>query len=216
MSAETAKPTEYYANVRRDILPLLGGPYGKALEIGCGAGGTLRHLRDTGLCAWVGGVEPTAAADEAAGHLDQTWHAPVEDLLAAGALPQADLILCLDVLEHLVNPWQVLRQLAALLPPGGTLIASIPNIRHYKVSLPLVLEGRWEYQDSGIMDSTHLRFFTRASAQALFAQAGLVVADLRGNANLKPWKNKWILNKLSGGRLEDLYTVQFLIRAQKP
>jgi 2-polyprenyl-3-methyl-5-hydroxy-6-metoxy-1,4-benzoquinol methylase len=215
MPDRAAKPTDYYATLRTDILPLLHGHWPRALEIGCGAGVTLRHLKDRGYCDWIAGVEPSAAAADAATRLDQVFDRPVEALLEAGALPRVELILCLDVLEHLIDPWSVTAQLAALLPPGGTFVASLPNLRYHRVLFPLLFAGKWEYAESGIMDVTHLRFFTRSSAVAMLEGAGLRVEEVRGNTVLKPWKNKWILNKLSGGRLEDLYALQFLIRARR-
>ncbi len=208
------KPPDYFRRVRTDIADLLDASYKGVLDIGCGTGNTAGWLKETGRCAWAGGVEPTGAAAEAARRLDYIFAGGVEDFLNSADRPPVDLILCLDVLEHLVDPWTAVRRLAGLLPPGGTLIASLPNVRFYKVSLPLVLHGRWEYQSEGILDATHLRFFTRDTALGLLTSAGLVVDRQAANSCLKPWKNKWFLNKLSGGRLEDLFIHQYLLRGR--
>ena len=209
------KNQTYFTNVRTDIFPILDAPYGRAIEIGCGMGSTLLHLKTSGMVKWVGGVEPFADLGSVQG-LDRIWQDPVEQLLAQKALPETDLLLCLDVLEHLVDPWTVLRQLVELLPSGGSLVISLPNIRHYKVVLPLLMHGQFKYSDQGILDYTHLRFFTRDSALELVKQAGVDVVSINGNSRLKPFKNKWLLNKLSGNRLSDIYHVQYLIKAVKP
>jgi hypothetical protein len=97
-----------------------------------------------------------------------------------GALPNVgapDLVLFLDVLEHLVRPEQVLAQLTANMPREGTIIVSLPNIAHVSVSVPLLASGSFEYRDAGILDRTHLRFFVRNSALALLNGAGFGVAQ---------------------------------------
>ena len=81
-----------------------------------------------------------------------------------------DLVLCLDVLEHLLQPLEVLKRVTSTMPDGGTVIVSVPNIAHASVSLPLLLRARFEYQDAGILDRTHVRFFDRASVVALMNQ----------------------------------------------
>jgi len=72
-----------------------------------------------------------------------------------------DYVICGDILEHLRDPWNILQRVHGWLKPSGTLIASIPNVRYWIVLRDLVLRGVWGYAESGIMDITHLRFFTR-------------------------------------------------------
>src|SRR6185436_7844996 len=95
----------------------------------------------------------------------------------ADALPLApaslDCIVCADVLEHLRDPERALRLLLRYLAPDGLLVASIPNVRHASVLLPLLVEGRFRYQDEGILDRTHLRFFTLHEIVELLTRAGL-------------------------------------------
>lgn len=89
-----------------------------------------------------------------------------------------DVILALDVLEHLPRPEITMKTLYKKIRPGGIFIASIPNIAHYSVSLPLFMRGLWEYQDEGLLDKTHLHFFNRNSAQTLFTDTGLEIIGL--------------------------------------
>ena len=85
-----------------------------------------------------------------------------------------DVILLLDVLEHLLDPWIVLKKLVEHnLNVNGSIIVSLPNIRHYSALFPLLFKGEWKYQKSGILDKTHFRFFTKKSCLELFARSGL-------------------------------------------
>lgn len=86
-----------------------------------------------------------------------------------------DVIVFNDVLEHMVDPWSVLRDTLSYLSRDGTVIASIPNIRHYSVVKPLVMNGKFTYREAGLLDRTHLRFFTIASAVSLFVESGYIV-----------------------------------------
>ena len=82
------------------------------------------------------------------------------------------------MLEHVVDPWTMLDRAQEFLAPGGRIVASIPNVQHYSVVRNLVLRGRWDYADFGVLDRTHLRFFTRSSIEGLFASAGLEIETL--------------------------------------
>lgn len=217
-SAMTAPPTSslaYHDAERREVLPFIKRD-SRILEIGCGTGATLALLKSHGLCRWAGGVEyAPEAAKRAALVADRLWQGDVESLdldIPAGAL---DAVLCLDVLEHLVDPWKLTERLAQLLAPGGILLASLPNIRNDRILRDLAFRGRWDYQDDGILDRTHLRFFTRTTATALVAGAGLKVQSVTPLMRLKKWRLKWILNHLSGNRLTDFYATQFLICGHK-
>ncbi len=207
----------YHAATRREVEAMLPPFAGRILEIGCGTGATLSFLKAAGRCSWVGGVELAPAAHAvAADHLDRTWCGNIETLELG--LPEGDLdaVLCLDVLEHLTDPWSTVARLVSLLKPGGVLIASIPNIRYYKVALGLLLDGRWDYQDSGILDRTHLRFFVRATAVSLLTGNGLRVDLVQPLIALKKGKLKWLLNEMSCGRLTDVFATQYLLRGIKP
>jgi hypothetical protein len=95
-----------------------------------------------------------------------------------GPLPDVgapDLALFLDVLEHLLRPECVLAQLTAKMPAHGVVIVSLPNVAHLSVSVPLLFRGAFEYDDAGILDRKHVRFFTRTSAVRLLNSAGFTV-----------------------------------------
>lgn len=118
--------------------------------------------------------------------------------------------MCLDVLEHLVNPWETIRRLDSLLKPGGLLIISVPNIRNYHILVDLAFKGKFSYTESGILDRTHLRFFTRASAIELAESAGARVIQQIGTET-----TRWQKRLLTACGLGDLLAKQFILAAQK-
>ncbi len=208
------KDEGYFEGVRHDALSLLPERASRVLEIGCGTGNTLAWLKANKGCTWVGGVEIVhEAARKARGKLDALYEGDVEALelpIEAGSL---DAILCLDVLEHMVDPWRVVRRMHALLKPGGVIIASIPNVRNFRVVLPLLLRGRWEYTDDGLLDRTHLRFFVRDTAVRLLQCSGLTVDAVRPKGPLG--RKGRILNALTLSRIKPLLEVRYLIRARR-
>lgn len=211
-----SKAGAYFENVRRDIAPLLPPHAARVLEVGCGAGATLHWLKQSGRCDHTVGVELfESAAAFARGRVDELLVGNAETLLPGPLAPASfDLVLCLDVLEHMIDPWAFMAQVQALLKPGGLVIASIPNVRHLRVVLGLLLAGRWQYADDGILDRTHLRFFTRESALALMAPAGLTVtACLRREPPAR--SRGGFVNLLTLGATRDLFTMGYLIAARK-
>lgn len=120
-----------------------------------------------------------------------------------------DVILTLDVLEHLQDPWATVRKLHRLLKPKGCLIASIPNVRHIAVLAPLAIAGRWTYRDSGLLDRSHLRFFTERSAIELLECSGLKVDKIKASRGRK----SRALNIATLGLLRPFFDFQYLIRA---
>lgn len=211
----SSKAAIYYANARHEILPLLPPNVGRVLDVGCGTGETLALLKQDRGCSWAGGVElfPNAA-QEARSRVDQLFEGDIEKIVLPIQPESLDVILCLDVLEHLINPWEVMTRLTDLLKPGGILIASIPNVRYAKVSLSLVFSGTWDYTDKGILDRTHLRFFTRSSAINLIESPGLKVDEIRCTGVQKGGWGYWI-NMVTFSLMRQLLEIQYVIRARK-
>jgi 2-polyprenyl-3-methyl-5-hydroxy-6-metoxy-1,4-benzoquinol methylase len=125
--------------------------------------------------AVVDGVEPNPEAAERARALYRNVVVePVETALAgllAGRQDAYDLLLFLDVLEHLKEPPSVLEAARSLVRSGGRAFVSIPNVAHWSVRKELLL-GRWRYEDSGLLDRTHLHFYTATTAAELLESAG--------------------------------------------
>jgi 2-polyprenyl-3-methyl-5-hydroxy-6-metoxy-1,4-benzoquinol methylase len=169
----------YFDNVREDLLALIAGSDLKVLEVGCGTGVTGEVLLKDARACVVDGVErDTVAASQARTRLSNVWEADVETLDWADLRHDYDVVMFGDTLEHLVDPWMTVRKAASCLRSGGTLIASIPNARCLMFWGPLVIRGRLDYADMGILDRTHLRWFTRQSAVDLIRQGGLAITSV--------------------------------------
>ena len=165
------KGAGYYANSRADLVAALPRPLGRTLDVGCGAGEVGRGLRAAGADAVVGIEIDPEAAEHAAQTLDEVVVGPVEEAL--GQLPGPwDTICCYDVLEHLVDPYEVLSRLRAVAAPGARLHVSVPNARHVSLLADLILRGTFGYTEWGHRDVTHLRWFTRRDIEAAISAAG--------------------------------------------
>jgi 2-polyprenyl-3-methyl-5-hydroxy-6-metoxy-1,4-benzoquinol methylase len=200
----------YIGHPRKVIAPLLKEKADTALDVGCGYGATLAWLKEEGWCKKTVGIElNAAAAAEARRHLDVVYQGKVEDVAPVIAPASIDMILCLDVLEHLYDPWATLRLLHGLLAPNGVLIASIPNAQHYSVSLPLLFKGEWRYAGSGLLDRSHLRFFTRHSAREMVEQAGFRIETFIDGGI--PRRAALLTLNL----LRPLFVVQYLLSARR-
>lgn len=206
------KGIQYFAYGRKEILPFLSHGMRTVLEIGCGEGATLALIKREGYADRTIGVEyyPEAAA-KARAFVDEVFEGDVEKLELPLPEHSVDAILCLDVLEHLVHPEHLIQRLHRLLSPGGVLVTSIPNVRHYSVSFPLFFGGRWEYTAAGILDRTHLRFYTKQSAIRLVESSGLKVVEVGSNIGPK----LQIGNRLTLGLFRAFLETQYLIKAQR-
>ncbi|WP_076261469.1 class I SAM-dependent methyltransferase [Intrasporangium flavum] len=172
----------YVDNARLDVAPFVPPGARTVLDVGCGAGGfgvTLRRV--LGPDARVVGIEavPSQAAAAREGHgFDEVVEGYFPDALE-GRTERFDAVFFNDVLEHLVDPWSVLRQVPPLLTDSGVVVAAIPSIQYAPVVLKL-LRGRWDYVDQGTLDRTHLRFFTRATMVEMFRDCGYDVLSCEG------------------------------------
>lgn len=213
MNLYDEKSSEYFSRARTEIEPFLRKEKGlslRALEIGCSEGHTMEWLKQSGHCTWVAGVEPYAQLHASVRSVDEFFKLDIEKQLPDIRPESIDLILCLDVLEHLTNPWETVRRLDGLLKPGGQLIISVPNIRNYHVLFDLAFRGKFTYAESGILDRTHLRFFTRSTAIELAESAGATVTVAIGTE-----QDRWQKRMLRTLGLGDLISKQFILSATK-
>lgn len=175
----------YYAIERLPLISLLDRPPGRVLEVGCGAGLSLKYLKQNGAVETVG-VElrsEVAAAAQENGDIDRVFNLNfiTEDLPADEGL--FDTVIFSHVLEHFPDPEYILNKIKKYLSPDARLLIAVPNIRHWSVVVPLIFNGRFDYQDSGILDNTHLRFFTKSSLIRMLEGAGFKVVECKLEVN---------------------------------
>jgi 2-polyprenyl-3-methyl-5-hydroxy-6-metoxy-1,4-benzoquinol methylase len=206
--------TEYYKQVRTDVAALVPGEARKVLDVGCGFGSLGRFLSETQGCD-MHGVELNP---EAGPHLQGVYSRFV--LGDAGSAfekfagEQYDCIIFADILEHLADPWCALNNYVRLLAPTGVVVASIPNVRNLALIYNLAIRGTWTYTDSGLLDRTHLRFFTRREIWSLFHGAGLEIERIAANhERFSPVQR--VAAALPTLLVPDLAVCQFLVRGRR-
>ncbi len=203
----------YYQAVRLPMLSLIRGEPTSVLEIGCASGQTLAYMRARGARHLVG-VEcsPQIARAAQARGVARIIAGDIERVDLDLEPNSFDLIIAGHVLEHLTDPWRALRKVTRFLRPGGQLVAGLPNVRHQSVLLPLLFCGRWKYQPEGIMDWTHLRFFSRQTIRELMGSAGLRVERIVPEFGRK----HRIANSISLHLFRDFLAYAYNVSAFKP
>ncbi len=215
------KREDYYEFPRPEMLRRFPAGARRVLDVGCGAGTFGAILKkDHGCEVW--GVEPDLKSFQKIGSkLDRAFQGFFD---AQTGLPENyfDAIFFNDVLEHMVDPAAALRLAGKLLAPGGKVIASIPNIRHFPTLWRLVFRGEWQYAERGILDRTHLRFFTRSNIEEFFTANGFQIRQLEGiNEYLDSaagdraiWKHYRFVSRLPNRHFHDLRYLQFAVVAE--
>jgi 2-polyprenyl-3-methyl-5-hydroxy-6-metoxy-1,4-benzoquinol methylase len=228
------KDNGYFENRREDVIGVIREQKltaARVLELGCAAGVTGEALKPMlGTNFYVGIDSSEKAAEAARRRFDQVH---VTDLNAA--MPedlglqdqQFDLLLAMDVLEHLYDPWDVVARWASLLVPGGHVVVSMPNAQNIAVIERLVT-GRFEYERDGLLDATHIRFFTFKTLMDLLTGAGLeivIVHSVQGPqtdpAKLRPEGNlvtlaKVALRNQTREEILRICTFQYIVVARRP
>lgn len=208
------KNNGYFEWTRKDILPLLPEKIDRILEIGCGEGNTLTWIKSIKSCKWIAGVELSHnAALKAKKNKITCYEGNIEVMELKIEEQTLDVILCLDVLEHLSDPWTTIKKLHKLLTPGGVIISSIPNIQHYSVTVPFIFKGNWNYSHAGILDKTHLRFFVKKTAVELMEISGLKTDKIIWTVLRK--KVDPIIIKIIPDYFKRFFEYQYLIRVKK-
>ena len=170
----------YHDLLRREILELIPSDANKILDLGCGAGNLGAALKKRQPCT-VHGIELSkGAAEYAAKNLDHVWCDNLNRFDPTFIKQKYDTLIFADILEHLISPWRALKKFSSVLADGGTVIASIPNVAHPWVVANLK-KGVFRYEPAGILDITHLRFFTKTSICQLFYTAGLKIVNIRAH-----------------------------------
>lgn len=200
--------SDYRTSVNRHVFGAVP-KRARCLDVGCWNGNLGRMLIEEKGCQ-VDGVDfvPEILAEAQSVGYEKTFQMNLNGAsLDGNAIDKRyDVIIFADVLEHLANPQKVLEFFSGFLEPEGKIIISLPNVAFLLNRLQLLC-GKWEYKDFGILDKTHLRFFTLASGQQLVKDAGLRVLSVR------PYNQFGVLRYLDPPVLPNLFAYQFLITA---
>lgn len=214
----------YYDHARPEVLGLIPTSARRVLDVGCGSGELGKALKARQECEVYGVDVNPVAVSQAMLSLNRAECVDIETDTAWGM--GFDCIIAADVLEHLRDPEAVLRALAKCLTDDGTLVVSVPNARNWTV-LARLLDGNFGYEDAGLLDRTHLRFFTRREAEMLLWRAGFCAPEVRAVAD--PTRERWIASgrprqiTTTGGAFtvateddaEELFAYQWLLTAKR-
>lgn len=211
-------PADYYSRSRDDLFRLIPKmPAQKVLDVGCGEGRFGQRLKECGQIVYGIEINPFVARI-AASVLDHVYVGNVEELEFNLSDEFFDIIILGDVLEHLLNPWGLLSRMKRYLAKDGIIIASLPNLQYFPILWKLVIRGKFEYQPHGILDKSHLRFFTILQVQKLFSEAGYKIIS---SPRIFPYKKKWaqklavVLDFFSFGMSRNYLIGQIYVIAKK-
>lgn len=210
MDNNSAFETSYFGELRPEIIQMVPVDAKSILDVGCGYGVLGQALKNR-EARYVCGIDLSSqAVNEARKVLDVVVKGDVETMVLPFDHGQFDCIICADVLEHLIEPWTVLSMLKQYLSPGGCIVASIPNVGFHRVVRGLV-KGHWNYTGSGVLDKTHLRFFTLESIIKLFSlnqlKIDMIYKKYDSGFNMK------LLNFLLFGMIKESLVIQYVVRA---
>ena len=216
------KEEKYFSYIRKDIVSLVPeNPEQKVLELGASGGNTILYLKENRLAKEVMGVELMRIENSNQEHplIDKFQIADIEKEEINAPAEYFDVIICADVLEHLVDPWKTIDKICYHLKKGGLIIASLPNIRDWKTLFKIFFKGDFHYDvKGGILDKTHLRFFCKKNIKQLFTTSILTPILCKPNFLLKvvpEGRKRRIINRLTFGLFKDFLTVQYLCVAKK-
>jgi 2-polyprenyl-3-methyl-5-hydroxy-6-metoxy-1,4-benzoquinol methylase len=211
--------SEYFGKNRPEMVSYVPPDAQLILDVGCPSGGFGQLLMARNPKARVIGIEMVEpAARKASGALTEVYVGTMQEHYAAiiAKYGRFDVVTMNDVLEHIADTEEALEIVRALLKPDGCFVISVPNVRYYPVLKQLMVDGDWRYQDSGVLDRTHLRFFTRKSIVRALEQSGLQVRRMEGINPMRLRLQHKLLSVLSAGRIKECWNQQIAVVASTP
>jgi methionine biosynthesis protein MetW len=213
MNDLNSKPPGYYDGPRKDMLKYIPQDTKTSLEIGCGSGEFSSLLKQQfNAETWAIEINEEVAR-KAATKLDNVVIGDATESLNKMPDSRFDCVILFDVLEHMNDPESLLSALKTKLTVNGVVIASIPNIRYYRIFMQLVIHGNWDYKNQGVLDRTHLRFYTYKSIVKMFDKLGFEILRMEG---IHPTSSRTykILNIILLNSIADLRYKQFTVVAR--
>lgn len=204
----STKPDSYFSQRRVELVDFIPLQTRRFLDVGCGEGSFGAALKQTRpVEVWGIEIMPESAA-LARQRIDHVLTGDIMGVLEKLPDSHFDCISFNDVLEHTVDPYSLLRKIKRKIAPQGVIVSSIPNVRYFRNLFNIVVRGEWRYEEAGIMDKTHLRFFTRKSIAEMFASLGYRILRFEGINPTSSWRLK-LLNLLTFGFFTDTKYMQF-------
>ena len=209
--------SDYFKGDREDMRRFLPDNIRSILDIGCAAGNFLGTLDIPDI--YRAGIEPDVESyEEAKGKIEECFNSPFNEELVQVIENRSphnrfDCIVFNDVLEHLVDPWHALQLAKRILEVDGVIVASIPNILFYSNIVNMIRTQDFKYENAGIMDITHLRFFSRKSIIRMFEETGYDLLNIEGISSATSLKFE-LLNILFMNKFADLKYMQFAVVAR--
>lgn len=186
--------TPAHENHNPDLLRIIPQTSKCIVEVGCSSGALAREFKKLNPETQYIGIEVDSDyAKLAKRHCDEVHLANIESMSDAlwGQLSQADCWIFGDTLEHLQNPWQVLRKIRSLIGPNGVIACCIPNAQHWSLQVKLSI-GEFRYESSGLLDKTHLRWFTRKTLIELFYDSGFDILEIHPRIFNEPGRDGFL------------------------
>ena len=209
--AEQSRRLDYYGHLRAEVIEAIPPGCDTVADIGCGRGTLGRWLKENGVRRVYGVELSVPVAEEAKGWLDNVIVGNIEEVELPWPEASVNCIVCADVLEHTTDPWKVVAKLKRLLTPDGCIVASIPNVAFHR-NVRRMLRGQWVYADEGLLDRTHLRFFTFQTIQELFESNRMKIEVVFKKVDAG-W-NVRVLNALLFGYLKHTLYMHYIVRAR--
>ena len=208
------KERDYYEYSRVEMRPFIPVGTRRLLDVGCGQGNFARHFKESASVETWGVEMMSQAAGKAETVLHRVFCGDFQTIAPNMPEKYFDAIVFNDVLEHMLEPEQALNAAAPLLSPQGAVVASVPNFIFWPNLRKLIMTRDFQYSDTGILDRTHLRFFTQKSILRLFTSSGYIVERCEG-INLYPWtwRSRWLLSLLKS-HAADFSPAQYAVVAR--
>lgn len=201
------KNIEYYTGVRTNLIKLIPDGPNKILDIGCGRGDLLLKLKELRKAQNIFGID----IEKFDTKLDKFIAGDIDKIELPFSYNYFDVIICADVLEHLVDPWETLNKIYKYVKPDGIVIISIPNIRELYAISQILFKGDFRYTHDGVLDKTHLRFFCKKNIIELINQSKLDIESC--NVFLK--HKRKVFNILTFKLFENLLAKQYVFVTKK-
>lgn len=212
-----SKDRSYFENIRKPLLDFipLQNRNGTTLEIGAGSGDNLIYAKENGYAKVIYGIElvEVNGSLQNSNEFEQFDIGNIEQMELNFEDGLFDTIIMGDILEHLIDPYLIVKKMKKYLTPNGVFVASIPNIRNLKTFRNIFIRGSFKYDDAGIFDRTHLRFFTKKNMIELFENNDCKVQRIKSSLEFKSGSVAF-KNKITFGIFEEFLASQYYILAK--